>query len=137
MSKFSSLKQAEREWIATQLENAAQLVASFAPEDAGGPITLKSLDRTWEAWLATSPTEVEEINGVINCIGVQFGQILVDKAGFEWTIASDEAGTDLAVRALPNRADVLMYPANFVAKRWESRETGFLNAGFNAAVHAV
>jgi hypothetical protein len=41
------------------------------------------------------------------------------------------------VRALPKRGDVLMFPTNYVAKRWETRETGFLAAGFNAAVHTV
>jgi len=56
----------------------------------------------------------------------------VDRAGFEWTIAADDQGTDLAVRALPGRGDVLVYPANFVAKRWERRESNFLAACFQA-----
>jgi hypothetical protein len=56
----------------------------------------------------------------------------VDRAGFEWTIAADDHGTDLAVRALPGRGDVLVYPANFVAKRWERRESNFLAASFQA-----
>lgn len=137
MQKFAPLKQAEREWIAGKLDGAGALVATFAPEHADGPVTLEALDRAWAGWLATSPTDVEEINQVINCVGTRFGQFLVDEAGFAWTIATDDAGTELAVRALPDRGDVLMCPANFVAKRWETRETDFLGAGFAAAVSTL
>jgi hypothetical protein len=34
--------------------------------------------------------------------------------------------TGPAVYGLPGTADVLVYPANFVAKRWERREVKFL-----------
>jgi hypothetical protein len=70
--------------------------------------------------------DTEGVNAVINAVGVQFGQLLVEMAGFQWVIATDAYGTDLAVVALPGAADVLIYPANFVAKRWERRETGFI-----------
>jgi hypothetical protein len=33
-------------------------------------------------------------------VGILFGQLLVEQAGFEGTIATDDRGTDLAVRAL-------------------------------------
>jgi hypothetical protein len=36
--------------------------------------------------------------------------------------------TGPAVYGLPRTADVLVYPANFVAKRWERREVNFLEA---------
>ena len=137
MATFSPLKKAEREWIARHLEGLTFLIPSFAPEHANKPISLQTVDCLWDAWIATSPTETDEINAVINGVGVQFGQFLVDDAGFEWTIATDEFGTDLGVRALPDRADVLVYPANFVSKRWERRETGFLAAAFDAIVEQV
>jgi hypothetical protein len=38
----------------------------------------------------------------------------------------------LAILALPGQGDVLVYPANFVAKRWERRETDFLARSFDA-----
>ena len=43
-----------------------------------------------------------------------------------WVIATDKQGSDLAVYGLPGKGDVLLYPANLVAKRWERRETPFL-----------
>jgi hypothetical protein len=47
--------------------------------------------------------------------------------GLAWVIASGKNGSDLAVYGLPGKGDVLVYPANFVAKRWERREKNFLN----------
>ena len=47
-------------------------------------------------------------------------------AGLRWVIAADKHGADLAVFGLPGSGDVLVYPANFVAKRWEWREADFL-----------
>ena len=129
---FSSLTDGERAWIAQQLEGARLFVAAMCPADAGQPITLEALDRAFAAWLPQAGNDTNQINGTINAVGVQFGQFLVDEIGFEWTIATDAQGTDLAVRALPGQGDVLVYPANFVAKRWERRESNFLAASFGA-----
>ena len=137
MATYTPLKQAEWEWVARNLEGAKLLVATFATEHADRPITLEALDRTWDAWLATSPSKPDVIDRVINFIGCQFGQFLVDQAGFEWTIVTDEFGTDLGVRALPNRGDVLVCPISFVAKRWEPRTTSFLATSFRAIVGQV
>ena len=56
--------------------------------------------------------------------------------GFEWVVAEDEGGTDLAVFGLRG-AGVLVYPANLVAKRYESREPGFLQSTRDAIVEQV
>jgi hypothetical protein len=45
-------------------------------------------------------------------------------------IAIDKRGSDLALYGLPGKGDVLIYPANLVAKRWERRETNFLEKCF-------
>ena len=128
--KFSALTDAERNWIAQQLEVARLMVAAMSPADGDGPVTLEALDRAFAAWLASAVEDTTQVNGTINCVGVQFGQFLVDQVGFDWTIATDNNGTDLAVLALPGRGDVLVYPANFVAKRWERRECNFLVNSF-------
>jgi Domain of unknown function (DUF3806) len=39
-------------------------------------------------------------------------------------VVSDEHGTEMAVHR--EAGDVLVFPANLVAKRWETRHTGFL-----------
>jgi hypothetical protein len=51
--------------------------------------------------------------------------------GLSWIALTDEHGTEIAVRG---RADFTVFPTNFVAKRYEKRETGFLAPAFNEMV---
>ncbi|MGL6075331.1 MAG: DUF3806 domain-containing protein [Fimbriiglobus sp.] len=132
---FSLLSEHEWAWIAQQLDGVRLFVAAMSPADADAPVTLDALDRAWAAWLPQA--DDEQANAAINAVGTQFGQFLVDQAGFEWTIATDAHGTDLAILALPGRGNVLVYPANFVAKRWERREANFLAASFDAIQEQV
>ena len=87
--------------------------------------------------MSTFPTSTEEINHAINCVGIRFGSLLVETGEFAWCIASDDWGMDLAVRALPDRGDILVYPADFVSKRWESRTTDFLAGAFSQIIAHV
>jgi len=135
--KVSPLTNEERAWIASQLEGASVFVEAFSPTDAGQSLTLPALDRAFAAWLDTEMTDNQLVNGTINCVGVAFGQFLVNGAGLSWVIASDQAGSDLAVHGLPGNGDVLVYPANFVAKRWERRETNFLETSYNQIAEQV
>lgn len=123
--KLEPLNQNELLWIRSQLENASKFIERFSPSDSGAPLTLAALDRAFAAWLASEPAPAD-INGIINCVGIAFGQALVDSIGMQWVVATDEYGTELAVYGLPNRGDVLVYPANLVAKRWERRESNCL-----------
>ena len=61
----------------------------------------------------------------------------MEGAVLKWVIATDEHGGDLAVFGLPGAGDVLVYPANFVAKRWERRETDFLVRSYGEIVGTV
>jgi uncharacterized protein (DUF934 family) len=151
--KFSPVGRRQRAWIAQQLEAARRFVAVASPAYAGGPVTLEALDRAWAAWLprleadagaaaagldpeavvaALRPT-ADTMHATLEAFGVQFGQFLVDGAGFEWAVAIDSRlGSELVVRALPGRGDVLVYPVKFVEKRWYGRESGFLASSFEA-----
>ena len=129
--KLDALSDKEEAWVASQLESAARFVETFSPRDAGQPLALAALDRAFAAWMASGPADhAESINAVINCVGTAFGRILVEGIGLRWVIATDEHGSDLAVYGLPRTGDVLLYPLNFVAKRWERRETNFLEKSF-------
>ena len=70
------------------------------------------------------------INAIINYVGIAFGQSLVDGLGLKWVVATDQHGCEMAVYGLAGRGDVLVYPANFVAKRWERREANFLEDAY-------
>ncbi len=135
-----SIKQvtdAEIVWINSQIEAARSFVARYSSPHVDGNLNLDALDAAWSSWMATVPTNTEEINHTVNCIGIPFGSLLVQTGEFTWCIAADDWGTDLAVRALPDRGDVLVYPADFVSKRWESRTTDFLKDTFGQIMEHV
>ena len=128
--KIDDLNESEAAWVKTQLKNASKFIEGFSPQDSGQPLTLAALDRAFAAWIASEPTGTDLINSVINYVGVAFGQALIDGIGLEWVIATDDHGSELAVHGFPERGDILVHPANFVAKRWERRETNFLEKAY-------
>jgi uncharacterized protein DUF3806 len=131
-----SLTEKERQWVEVQLHAAEDFVKDMLSKPV--QMTLRNLDRAFEAWVdSVSKKDVSEINRVINCVGVAFGQILVDQIGLTWVIATDKDGSDLAVYGLPDRGDVLIFPANFVAKRWERDEVNFLEESFHEIAKQV
>ena len=124
MATIGELTPAESQWIQEQLDAARRFVA----EHAGvGDVTLQNLDRAWARWMERREPDTDRVNAAINAVGIALGQSLVEAAGLRWVIATDEHGTDLALSALPGAGDVLVFPANLVAKRWERGETGFLS----------
>ena len=132
MQTFQDLNQAEREWVAACIAGAESLVAEYCPTQTGQPLTAKLLDETFAGWLTTNDSDTERVNNVINSIGMAFGQLLVDQVGFKWVVVTDEFGCDMGVLALPGSGDVLVCPTHVVAKRWESRETSFLEPMLSA-----
>jgi hypothetical protein len=128
--RIAPLNANEVAWIKTQLENASKFVEGFSPEDSEQPLTLSALDRAFAAWTTSESVGTDLINAVINYVGIAFGQALVDGIRLQWVIATDEQGSDLAVYGFPGSGDVLVYPANFVAKRWERHETNFLEKAY-------
>jgi hypothetical protein len=137
MSKIEPMNEKEEAWLKAQLDNASKFVEGFSPADGGQPLTLAALDRAFTAWIASGPSETDLVNAIINYVGIAFGQALVDGIGLKWVIATDDHGSDLAVHGLPEQGDVLIYPANFVAKRWERRETNFLEEAYRQIANDV
>jgi Domain of unknown function (DUF3806) len=137
MPKIESINEKEHAWIKAQLENASNFVEGFSPGESGQPLTLAVLDQAFAAWVASEPTGTNLISAIINYLGIAFGQALVDGIGFQWIIATDDHGSDLAVHGLPGRGDILVYPVNFVAKRWERREINFLEDAYRKITHNV
>src|SRR6185312_10210548 len=128
------LNQNELLWVQAQLEEASRFIERFSPSDSGAPLTMAALDRAFAAWLASEPAAAD-VNAIINCVGIALGQALVETVGLQWVVATDEYGIELAVHGLPNRGDVLVYPANFVAKRWERREINFVEGALRRIAH--
>ena len=110
------LNAAEQEWVAKNVAEATRL--------ADGVLTAEALDGLWAALLRDEP---EDPNPGINVVGLGFGHLLVERLGLDWVALTDEHGTEIAVRG---RADFTVFPTNFVAKRFENRETGFIAPAF-------
>jgi hypothetical protein len=122
--KISDPTPAEQVWITDNLAAARELLVNTGG-DATNVLEPSLLDTTWAAWLREHDPD-EDPNPVINALGAAFGQHLVDRLGLAWKIVEDEHGTDLAVYGTPG--DILIFPANLIAKRYEGRETHFIAA---------
>ena len=88
------------------------------------------LDEAWvdlrSAWRLGNLGE-SAVNDAVNKVGLAFGQVLVDRFGMKWVIATDREGTDFAVRG---DSGWLVYPRDFVKKRHANDESGFMTAMF-------
>jgi hypothetical protein len=128
--EIDELTDRETAWLAAQMKVAASLVNCYSPGDSEDPLSLVTLDRAYTAWVSSGPHDNAVINGIINAVGAALGQFLVDHENFRWVVATDDGGSELAVFALPGTRDVLVYPMNFAAKRFERGEVGFLNKSY-------
>lgn len=130
-TKIEQLTAGEHEWIEQQIAIAREFVQRTLNKETEGLPSTEDLDQAFNSWLHSLSHDPSDANSVINCVGIAFGQHLVDITPLEWVIASDEYGTELALYALPGQGDVLVYPQNFVAKRYESNVGIFIVESVN------
>jgi hypothetical protein len=94
-------------------------------------VTAPMLDEAWvrrrASWRATGGDD-QPIRDAINEVGLTFGQILVDRLGMEWAVATDSQGSDFAVRS---DSGWVTFPRDFVKKRYANDESGFMTAMFS------
>ncbi len=127
-AKIDPLTDEEKAYLDRQLGAATQFIRNFAPADADKSVTPEILDRAYTNWYSQNPEDKDEINRVINICGALIGEFFIRTVdiGFKWVNATDQYGSDLAIFALPGQGDILIYPTNLVAKRYERGETGFM-----------
>jgi hypothetical protein len=123
LPEFAELNPTEAEWVAKHADDAPELIEHLTGEDVAGEVTVEQLDAAWAGFLQIAEENPQAVNPVVNILGVAFGQILVRDHDMKWVVATDRYGTDIALLGQPG--DLVVYPTNAVAKRWESRETGF------------
>ncbi|MGE5156105.1 MAG: DUF3806 domain-containing protein [Betaproteobacteria bacterium] len=131
---MNPLTDAEAAWIQEQLRAASQFLADYGSTRSGEG--LDALDHAWAAWLDRQSVDPGDTDPVINAVGVYLGQALVDAMGdFHWVNATDDSGTALAVQGLPGSADLLVYPADVVARQYAQRTQYFLRIAFDEIVN--
>jgi hypothetical protein len=117
---------AEKEWLRQNLENIRNLLVQL-DTDLASQNPLKALDVAFGSWMSDRDKVVDP-NSMINAFGIGFGQHLVDNLSLRWAVVSDAQGTEMAVHGQPG--DILIFPANFVAKRFTAGETTFFESAF-------
>jgi Domain of unknown function (DUF3806) len=130
-AKIEQLTAGEHEWIEQQIAIAQEFVQRTLNKDTGELPSPEDLDQAFNSWLHSLSQDPSDANSVVNCVGVAFGQHLVDSTPLEWVIASDSYGTELALYGLPSQGDILVYPQNFVAKRYEANVGIFIAESVN------
>ena len=128
--RVEPLNDAERQWVESSVENVRSTLGELGIEP-GGRLTPEALDELWAAFLEL---EHDDPNVPINLVGLAFGELLVERLQVAWAVVSDEHGTEIAVRGA---SDFTVFPTNFVAKRWERRETGFLAPAFEELARTI
>ena len=122
--ELSPLSEAEIQWRDKQFK-AAQIIARRYTGDCEDLPSLAMLDEVVEGWLDDNESRIE-VNVLINAIGIAFGQHLANSSALTWVIATDTRGSDLALYR--ENSEVLIYPANAVAKRIVAEERRFVES---------
>jgi hypothetical protein len=121
---ISPLTPNETAWVNEAVASARSLVGVLSPADRAAPLEPAALDRAYAEWWRGR--ERGNANEVINALGAALGQRMIDQFGFGWAIVTDEHGAELAVHGLPGVADILVFPQNLIAKRYERGEIDFI-----------
>src|ERR1044072_1158322 len=130
-AKIEHVTDGEHECIAQQISIAHEFVQRTLNKDTEELPSPEDLDQAFNSWLHSLSRDEADANSVVNCVGVAVGQHLVNSTLLEWVIASDEYGTELALYGLPGQGDILVYPQNFVAKRYEANVGIFIVESVN------
>ena len=121
---YSEPNQSELDWMLGHLEFASEMHVNIDDLEQISSF----YDVLLQSWTESPPASPSDPNGSINIIGTVFGEHLVRRTTMRWVIATDEYGTELAIH--DTDTDLLVYPANAVAKRWSAQESGAFIPGF-------
>ena len=122
---------AEAEWVRTNVMGVREAAGGEA-----SPAQIDELYAGWfEEWTAKPEEDRDDPNPMINAFGLAFGQVLVDELGLDWAVVTDKYGTEIAVHGQPG--DLLVFPPNLVAKRFERGETHFLEPIYHGIAEQV
>lgn len=120
-------------WVrSTIAELTEQDVRSGDIDDLG-----RHYDELLATWLRLRESDRPDPHGVINQIGLAFGQYVADHTDLAWGVATNQRGVEIALHRERSQAPVLLYPTDMVSQHWEARETGILPALARATVDAI
>lgn len=130
-ARIEPLNQAELAWIGEHLN----VLAEAGVDVANARQLSAHYDALLADWLSVSEHQRPDPNPLINLIGLGLGECLTRQTGLSWVVASDDAGTEIALYG--QVGDVLIYPTNAVAKRWVAGQAGFIPGFVEQALRSV
>jgi hypothetical protein len=97
-------------------------------------LTLEDYDRAFELWQNDKQSDYSDAQ-VVEIIGGHLGNKCVRDLAMEWSVVTDEYGTDYAVRS--NQVQVTTYPFSAVLKRIEDGNSGFIHGIYHTVRHTI
>jgi len=97
-------------------------------------LTLEDYDKAFELWQNDKQSDYSDTQ-VIEIIGGYLGNKCVQDLDMEWSVVTDEYGTDYAVRS--NQVEVTTYPFSAVLKRIEDGNSGFIHGLYHTVRHTI
>ena len=86
----------------------------------------RHFDELLTEWLRLREPDRPDPAGVVNQIGLAFGQYVADHTDLEWAVATDQTGPDIALHRPRSDGSVVVYPTDLVSRRWQSEEMHML-----------
>lgn len=126
---IKELQPKDQDWIGKRAAEGREICKHYgvAPASQVSPATLDVVFQTW--WNDRGDDRVSD-EGIVNCLGCLFGELIRVKFSSEWKIVTDDFGTDLALQVVTPNHTWEITPLAFVAKRVQSNEneSGFFTA---------
>lgn len=104
-----------------------EFVSAYLPDSES--VGLQECDEAFRLWLTDKSSGYSD-GDVISILGAYLGERCCEGLDMEWVIVSDQYGKDFAVSSI--EVESLGFPFSTVAKRIESRESGFLVGVYRA-----
>ena len=121
--EIEPLTEDEVVWVRTTIAGLTEQDVRVGDIDDLG----RHFDELLTEWLRLREPDRPDPAGVVNQIGLAFGQYVADHAKLDWTIATDEYGAEIGLHR-PREASVLIYPTAVVSKCWAAEELHALPA---------
>lgn len=116
---YAALTDSENQWIAAHVEYGRTLGL-----EAANPVSISEFFDSSVLAVQSGEQSREDANAVINVVAVLLGEHIRATSTLNWTIVTDEFGTDLCLSS-PETSWVF-FPQSSVAKRWEETQTGWV-----------
>ena len=128
-ARIDELSEHEIDWVTSQLSLAARLALEYGGKRERLP-SPETLDAALSAWRERLPEQREDVDTIVNALGLALGQNLVESHGLEWVIMSDRHGPAIALHGEPG--DVRVFPMSLTARGLAQGEAGFFARLFEA-----